>query len=154
MRPTATRRDLRPSVMLTLDPGRDMGWAVFRLGVLADCGLRAVPEYVRQVDLLVLEKPWIRPQAASKANPNDIIELAIRMTEARLAIHYSHLQYYYPHQWKGSAGKQQISLRILANLTPDERAVLRRGWVTCAASAAHNITEAAGIGLHHLGRLR
>lgn len=54
---------------------------------------------------------------------------------------------YKPEEWKGQMDKAAAHKRIDERLTPAEKAV-----IVTAGSLTHNVLDAIGIGLHHLGR--
>lgn len=57
---------------------------------------------------------------------------------------------YKPREWKGQVPKEIMAERILSRLSSDEVNVIP----AMSKSKAHNVTDAVGVGLHHLKRLK
>jgi hypothetical protein len=63
-------------MLLAIDPGADCGWALFKEGVLVQCGFRQMPATGWEaITRIVIERPHT---AQTKARKKDIITLAIR----------------------------------------------------------------------------
>ena len=62
---------------------------------------------------------------------------------------YGRVFKYKPHEWKGTVEKKVMELRIQKHLTTEELKIVELP----AKSLAHNVWDAAGIGLKHLKRL-
>lgn len=62
---------------------------------------------------------------------------------------------YYPDEWKGQLPKIAMNMRAMGRLSPAERARVDAADPDPAKPKAkgHNVWDAVGIGLHHLGRL-
>lgn len=58
---------------------------------------------------------------------------------------------YRPREWKGTLKKEAFTKRILERLTPQERQLIE---AIQPEGLRHNATDAAGLGLFHLGRLK
>lgn len=148
----------------TTDPGEDTGWAWFYESRLTYCGLIAwdgwTParpnldfEQARALGFtLVVEKPQVYRASRSKADPNDLIFLAMR---AGVLINFyclytENILTPTPAEWKGQTPKSVSERRTRKLLTPEETRVL----AGCGVSAAllHNVIDAVGIGLWALGR--
>lgn len=56
---------------------------------------------------------------------------------------------YKPEEWKGQLTKEAAHERINERLSPEEKAV-----IVTAGHLTHNVLDAIGIGLHHLGRFK
>jgi hypothetical protein len=147
--------------LLAVDPGLNAGWALFRLGKLVDCGLyrgKHLAETVEAIqaasvfDLeeLVVERPQAYNALRSKADPNDLITLALVAGAAMGAHGWHRLRTPSPAEWKGQTPKEIHQPRILAALEPAELAVLER--VKAPASLQHNVRDAVGLGLWAHGR--
>lgn len=101
-----------------------------------------------RVDRIVVELPRIYPFSKQKGDPNDIVDLAYlagaldQMGPEGVAIH--------PRSWKGNVPKDVMGRRILGKLKPDELALVEK----ITGERRHNAIDAAGLGLHDLGRLR
>lgn len=140
--------------ILAIDPGKCSGVAVFLDGRLKDVWAvrdhSLIPVAPGLVDVLVCEKPHIR-----KGTPreNDILTLAIshgRWLEAyRNAKHVCPL----PVTWKGTLDKEVHHPRVIKRLTAVENLRLESGLSDLALSLRHNVLDAVGLGLWHLGRM-
>ena len=53
-----------------------------------------------------------------------------------------------PHKWKGNLPKHVTEARVLQTLTREEKGVIPR----IGKNLIHNVYDAIGIGLYHLGR--
>lgn len=138
--------------LVSVDPGEHMGFAVFRDGTLWQCGLGGygLPPGCE----FVIEKPCVYPR--SKADPNDLITLAVRVGEElgaakRLGLRTRTVL---PREWKRSVSKEIMLDRITAHLAADEREVFAENVVGVARCRVNNVLDAIGIGLFHLGRMR
>lgn len=84
-----------------------------------------------------------------RTNPNDLLGLTFvlgaALSDITLAATHRH---YMPHAWKGSLGKRRMNNRAF-----DRLSVLEQTRVVDAGELTHNVFDAIGIGLHHLGRL-
>lgn len=97
---------------------------------------------------LAIELPQVYVASRSKGDPNDLINLA--MLVGYLAASFKNFSLYKPHAWKGQVPKDIMEDRITKRLDAKEQANLER----VPKSLAHNMIDAIGIGLHHLGRLK
>lgn len=99
---------------------------------------------------LAVERMCVRGPARAKGDPNDLITLSVIAGMLRP----SHL--YRPEEWKGqmpTGGKAGVQVdvlgaRVLSRLSPEEKT-----RIPDAGAKTHNVIDAIGIGLHHLGRL-
>jgi len=147
-----------------IDPGATSGYAQFAEGKLFAAGTfsgEAFPEVWHRgyAQTLVLEVPRIYP-SGGKGDPNDIIQLAMRVGEIRG--HYvrtasARIVEVFPRTWKGNVPKEIHHARVLAQLGDQERAVLaphaRRVTKTNPHGLDHNMLDAVGLGLWFLKRL-
>lgn len=101
------------------------------------------------LDGLVLEVPEIYP-GMPKTDPNDLIDLA-GVDGALAAAFAVPAVYYLPRQWKGQVPKEVGVLRALAHLSDEERKCVRPAPMK---SLDHNVADAVGLGLYHVGRFR
>lgn len=141
---------MRDYGLLAIDPSMDPnkeGWAFFVDGTLQRCGLYCDMEssLYGLTDFVVIECPMIYPR--TKVDPNDILVLAIRVgihigSAQAAGVDYRLVR---PREWKGTVPKAVFAKRILSKLTASEGRIL---W-----SLDHNIVDAIGLGLYHLGRL-
>jgi hypothetical protein len=134
------------------DPGANPGLGVFgHSSQLIDCGIDWLELWRPYADTLVIEKPTIYPH--SKARPNDIVTLAISAGRLAERVDARAEVWVLPRQWKGQIPKTKrledyiIYKRVMAALNELERAVLAQH------GSDHNVVDAVGIGLWHLGRL-
>lgn len=91
-------------------------------------------------------------EGKSKADPNDL--LALCGVDAAIATMYpgAKVTCYAPSDWKGQLTKEACHARIRSRLSPAEIVVgIDAG--AAAKSLAHNMWDAVGIALHHVGRL-
>lgn len=84
-----------------------------------------------------------------RTDPNDLLTLAFvlgaALNDITLAATHTH---YMPHAWKGSLGKLRMNARVY-----DRLSITEKGRIVDAGELTHNVLDAIGIGLHHLGRL-
>lgn len=144
-------------VRLAIDPGRDQGWALIdeATGTLADCGLGQGPDRFEGCRV-VIERPQIYRGRTSKADPNDLITLAIRV--GRLTERYltrgCDVEHILPHDWKGTVDPDVLVRRIEASLAVSERAVLETKLASVPKGKQHNVVDAIGLGKWSLKRAR
>lgn len=155
--------------LLSIDPGNNAGGAVFVGGVLQACGLvsrfngeqgglRPMLELQRLFGCndvrsgffheLVIELPRITKQTEGK-DPNDLIKLAFGAGRYVERFPHSSLRTVTPSEWKAGTPKRIHNARVIQCLTEAERALIPK----LAAGLVHNIVDAIGIGLEHLGRM-
>jgi hypothetical protein len=152
------------SVLITVDPGRTTGVAIFRNTILLEAGyvhtdiLRdATRVFFKMVEAMkpdagVVEIPRVYPSIAKwKGDPNDLISVALVAGMATSAMHpYCDVELVTPHAWKGNRPKE-IDIKYTESLLlPVERQVLERVGLT--KSKMHNVLDAVGIGLWKLKR--
>jgi hypothetical protein len=165
--------------VLAVDPGiRGCGVALFKAGGLVKAAYvknpffagngaaeaasmgRAVQHWTETscgyVDHIAVEWPQIyvsqlrAGKGKKKADPNDLLALC-GVDAALAALLGTPTTSYQPHQWKGSMDKDASHLRIESRLRPAELAVAAEGR-EAAGALEHNVIDAIGIGLFHLGR--
>lgn len=97
---------------------------------------------------MCIEAPQVYRASLQKGDPNILVALAgFSYTMATLA---ENPILYKPKEWKGNLPKEIMLNRIEAKLTTAER-----GRIQCRLkSKLHNVQDAVGIGLYHLGRLK
>ena len=134
-------------IVLSVDPGAHAGQAFWRDGLL-----RAVSDDLDadRCDVIVCEMPFIYPQRKTRADPNDMIVLAVRV--GRLLERYSEADAVtpWPVQWNGGAKKAWTEIRVWEALDPRERDVLRMATSLVAKGYQNNLIDAVGIGLWYL----
>lgn len=162
------------SVLLALDPGiRGAGVAIFVDGQLTRCAYvknemkkgsgpaecvtmaDAVDEWIsgKEIDEVIVEWPRVyqRGGGRTKGDPNDLLALVgvdCALVAFLMPNDVSHVE---PSQWKGQMTKEVVEVRVRSRLAPSEMIALDEG-AREAKSMAHNMVDAVGIGLHHLGR--
>jgi len=149
--------------LMAIDPGtKATGWALFRLQRLVAAGLyrgkhaaetigqiQAAPIY--DLDVLIVERPQVYDRHRTKGDPNALIPLAM-IGGAAAGVHgWAELRAPHPNEWKGAISKEIHHPRILAELRPEELAVVE-AMKGVPASLRHNVLDAIGLGLWGLGR--
>ena len=112
------------------------------------------PWYEHQVGQIVVEYPQIYAPGQSKGDPNDLppmvgIDVGLACLFPRVPV-----QSYFPREWAGATTKAKSGdawlsprgQRVRQRLSASELAVLADVRVT------HDVIDAIGIGLHHVGR--
>jgi hypothetical protein len=160
-------------ILLAVDPGLNAcGAALFDAGILARVayvendaagmslaaraarGAYLVTQWAGGVGEIALEWPRVYAAkiraGASRGDPNDLLVLA-GVDAALAALADAVVHDYAPSDWKGQMKKEPCAARARSRLSESElRAVAMCG---CRPSKMHNVWDAIGIGLHHLGRL-
>ena len=156
-------------MIISIDPGvRTAGFALWDGAYLHRAGLL-------RSDRITIEPPWVtlyeesfrltqfspfteivieRPQVyvrRGKGDPNDLIALALAagLIVGTLLVEHPRAKVteYLPATWKGQVPKKIMVERIKKGLTEGEH---KRVNLPTAASLAHNVWDAVGIGLYHL----
>jgi hypothetical protein len=141
-------------MLAAIDPGEDQGWSVFDDDSrLVACGLGPLPARYT-IQRAVVEKPMIYPGGRQRANPADVITLAVRAGEAggTLRLGGAEVTYVEPARWKGSVSKDISHARIWAKLAPSEQTVVATSCRNLAPGKRHNVMDAVGLGLFAAGR--
>jgi hypothetical protein len=146
-------------MLISIDPGNDTGWAIWRAGALVDAGVGDPRQSVHHrltspegQKLDTVDEVWIESQVVyprSKVPPNDLIKLA--QSAGRWAGRYDALgvEAYFvePARWKGQVPKEIHQQRIVNDLTTFELAISVRATKSIALAKRHNMLDAIGIGL-------
>ena len=103
---------------------------------------------------LIIELPQVYAKShqvgvKSKADPNDLIELAATVGAITQTID-APVVVYLPAEWKGQVPKAIMHDRARARLTADELETIQRSLPR--AALAHNVWDAAAMLLKHCGR--
>lgn len=102
-----------------------------------------------RADLYIVELPRIYPFRKQRGDQNDIVDLAY------LAGALDNLgcdgELVPPRNWKGTMDPDAMTRWILTRLDDQEKAVIDS---IMPAGKRHNAIDAAGLGLHKLGRLK
>lgn len=140
--------------LLAIDPGNDLGWALFDGGTLERAGLRNPP--VDAAHQAIIERPQVYRSSKSKGDPNDLITLAIGVGQMkeRLESCGATVELVLPATWKGQIPKDIHHRRILGLLAPTEKTRLDACLSGVAAGIRHNVLDAVGLGLWFLRRGR
>lgn len=153
-------------ITIAIDPGENTGFAVFMGTTLIEATalphrfalykLRdelALRNFERTPARLIGERPQVYASGKSKADPNDLITLALKMgaffgvAEMHGAQHHA----FEPAAWKRQLPKHVAALRIKERLTYQECEAVRN-LNALSKTMVHNAIDAIGIGLHFLGR--
>lgn len=162
-------------MMLAIDPGINVcGCALFEFGQLHKAWLARTPraaaaEDITQrvdsmarevievigdtrVDSIVVEWMQIYPGRRKKVDPNTSLLPLVGVVAAVSALLPAAAQRtsYQPRAWKGTQDGDACTRRIERHMTEAEKGVIR----DCPAGLRHNVIDAVGIGLFHLGRLK
>lgn len=95
------------------------------------------------------EVPQVYRGPKGKGDPADLIEIAGVAAAIGCRLLPAEAFGYAPRQWKGQVPKEVMCRRIESRLSPEEVEAIEK----CAPSLRHNVLDAIGIGLFHLGRL-
>ncbi len=137
--------------LLSIDPGKNAGLAWFVDAVLTRCGLTGPePIEARGDDHCVSEFPRIYPGQRSKGDGNSLLSVARDAGRLTSAFEENQITWVAPRTWKGTVPKAVMAKRILAALSPEERVLVPH----LPKTTLHNVIDAIGIGLWHLGRLK
>lgn len=96
---------------------------------------------------VVCEVPRIYPAKNRKGDLNDLITLAGFVYAVSGLSTFEPVQYF-PRDWKGTIDADVCTARIESRLSEKERERVEE----CPVSLRHNVIDAVGIGLFHLGR--
>lgn len=148
---------------VAIDPGLDTGWSIWlerparpSFELLA-CGLgdpRSSRAHIASaISSVLIESPVIYPH--SKANPNDIIRLAVNAGTwaGRYEMLGACVEFVEPSRWKGQVPKDIHHGRVWSALTPEEQKIVDSAVKSRPASKRHNILDAVGLGLWAAKRL-
>lgn len=146
-----------------IDPGaRATGVALFSGGYLAKASLVRAEDVSSMIyDLhrnlgtvleMVIERPTVYSKT-SKGDPADLIQVALVAGSAATRC-AGNARFVEPRTWKGQTPKDIHHGRIRAALVEIEKKALIRDCRDVPASLQHNVLDAVGLGLWHLGRLR
>jgi hypothetical protein len=134
--------------LIAIDPGKCAGVAIFDDGILTDAYVTGQIEPLDHgAAEVVCELPRIYPTGKGKGNPNDLISVAL--SAGRLCALYPGTLYVFPHSWKAQVDGDIMCNRIVGLISHEEQTRYRK----LPVSKAHNMIDAIGIGLWHLGRM-
>ncbi len=134
-------------IVLAIDPGAHMGWAVVEGSFLIVCGLglKSLVSFDCAAKQGIVEIPQYRG-ASQKAPVDDIIKLAYRAGLAVGAVGIP-FETCTPSQWKGSVPKKIHNARVLASLSEASLRVYRSCTKDISPSLRNNVTDAVGLGV-------
>lgn len=153
---------------ITIDPGTNLGWAIWNALGLVACGLddpRSSPKHIVtsvEPDVDVIHDAWIEDQVIyprSPVPPGDILTLAKgahrfagRYDACGVVVHFVE-----PSTWKGQIQcncSKTITFaacrhhaRTWSALNPHEQEIVHKALKGVAPSKRHNVLDALGIGL-------
>lgn len=104
------------------------------------------------VSHVAVEFPRVYP-GPQEENPNDLFPMAAQVGALLTVFGFDRVTLIEPKTWKGNVEKHAFNERILARLTPAELARVPKQKRARKHPYNHNMVDAIGIGLHHLGRL-
>lgn len=149
-------------ILISIDPGKTTGWAVFENGVLAAAYVASWTTtfqwmkmnrlFDRDPDEVLGELPCVYP-GPQPSDPNDLIQVAEQLGEL-LSLYRArgcNVSTVAPRTWKGTVPKDKHQPRILSKLTPAELALVPK--MPRAKRPEHNAVDSVGLGLWKLGRL-
>jgi hypothetical protein len=135
-------------VILAIDPGILTGWAVFdSVGTLQACGLgEDFPTLSNRV--AIIERPQVYRASKSKADPNDLITLAIRVGRyvERLEKAGVRTSLVLPTTWKGQVPKRIHHERIASSMPTAQTEIVRRVEKRIGKVKCENVWDAVGLG--------
>ena len=144
--------------VIGIDPGVTTGGSWFEDGALVQAGATPADEFLEFDPLggigpaiLIIEVPRIYPRGG-KGDQNDLIDLAVLVGDLRGFYRRAGFttRLVAPRFWKGTTPKPIHNKRVVATLTPAERAFLPKR--PRAKTFDHNMLDAVGLGLFQLGR--
>lgn len=141
---------------IAIDPGKDVMYAAFfgenyklsRVGAFSPVELKCEIGNVPPCEV-VIERMVVYPGMRQKGNPNDLLDVAY--SSAYAVADAARVIWVKPKTWKGSVPKKIMTGRIEGLLSLEERAVIEESGVPDRLK--HNLYDAAGIGLWHMGIL-
>lgn len=106
------------------------------------------------LDAAVIELPQIYAAGVQKADPNDIVALAViaGAYASAAASAGASLAWKRPAEWKGQAPKDIVHARMHAVLTPWESKLFE--GLKLPRGMLHNVYDAVSMGLVSLGRMK
>lgn len=143
--------------ILAIDPGVNMGWAVFESDRLRGCGLGgSTLDVTTPGHLAIIEHPMIYPGGKTK-DPNAIVKLAVsagEMSGMLKACGWPKVSWVLPRAWKGTIDPDMCNARIWNRLDAEEQRIVDRAVVSqkIISSKRHNVLDAIGIGLYACSR--
>jgi RNase H-fold protein (predicted Holliday junction resolvase) len=103
-------------------------------------------------DTLAIEFPKVYVGSKQKGDQKDLLHLAAlvgAITYGARKKFADSVTTYLPYEWKKQLDKVTTQTRVLERLSKGEQS-----GIVLAGAKSHNIYDAIGIGLHHLGRFK
>lgn len=152
--------------LLTLDPGKVVGWATFYgarlrdLGVFEDTQTHAFRDLLNfhRPEQALIEIPRVYPVAKWKGDPNDLIKVAVSAGILMGIIfegcpgRIANVENVFPHTWKGSRPKKIDHTLTLKTLTVEEREIFDAAIKRIGKTKAEHAVDAVSMGLWKLER--
>jgi hypothetical protein len=132
--------------LVSIDPGACTGVAIFEDSNLVQAYATRDIRPLKGFDECVCEIPVIYPVGKGKGNPNALVQVALR---AGILTALMTTTYVTPSKWKSTVKKEIMCRRIETFLRPEEHALIP----DLPRTTLHNVLDAIGIGLWHLGRM-
>lgn len=132
-------------IIRAIDPGDSCGVAEVREGALTSCVVFKSPKdcfflgTISHSDYTVVEVP----QVYNLATAASLVTLSITLGRYIAKIGSGRIYGVWPHDWKGSVDKTVHNQRVLATLTPEERALIPT--MPRAKRPIHDAVDAAGL---------
>lgn len=136
--------------LVAIDPGKEAGIAYFEKGLLVNAELvnNALDHRDRErAAVLVVEIPVIYPH--SPADPASLVKVAFSAGLLVGFFHVDELIKIDPHGWKGDRPKDVDNRYTMSKLGPVEVTIVN---TSTSRGKLHNVIDAVGLGLWHLGR--
>lgn len=157
--------------IIAVDPSWEAtGWASFWKGKLDECGvitnggswqklakrMRIARHHMHWNDdaRVIIEVPVIRPQRVERANPNNLMKVAV-VAGMALASFYSvtgEVEIISPQRWKGNRPKNVDNAYTLQLLSSPEKHTYKASVFELPAGIHNNVIDAIGIGLWAIKR--
>lgn len=146
-------------MLLAIDPGISTGWCLLSIGGIVDCGVGETwpLQCWGQVEYrAVIERPEVYARSKSRADPNDLITLAIRVGRysERLEAMGMMVEHVLPKVWKGTIDKKIHHARARTKLTASEITIVDQALSIISIKKAHeDMLDAVCLALWKAGRL-
>lgn len=154
------------SRILAIDPGEKTGWAILYDGRLTCSGLVKLGEFNEHIDpkgdfpvgplaggySLIIEMPEVYP--GGKVDPNDMIQLAVKVGRTRSYFGSCPADWIRPKSWKGQVPKPIHNKRVLSWLSPVESQIANKTLESLAAGVRDNVIDAIGLGIWYARKCR
>ncbi len=152
--------------LLTLDPGKVVGWATFYgarlrdLGVFEDTQTHAFRDLLNfhRPEQALIEIPRVYPVAKWKGDPNDLIKVAV-CAGILMGILFEaapdcigKIENVFPHTWKGSRPKGIDHDFTRGLLMEGEKDILNTAIKRIGKTKVGHAVDAVGMGLWKLNR--